>query len=389
MKKLKYLLAATLYGAMMLTGGCGTDGHNDHDHETEESEKEEHHHEGEELIEFSDKQAKSAGVTTMKVTPGEFATVINVAAEVISPLGDERTLAAPASGIVTFSGSRLTPGSSVQAGSTLFHISAERIAGADNNATLRANLASASAKLERAKALIADHLISQREYDDIEAEYNAARAALSTPDAKAAAGGAGVASPISGYIASCLVTPGQYVTAGEPLATVSTNRRLQLRADVPVRYFNEASSLTSANFTLPGRSGEVVDLTSHNGRIVSYGKSSSDGSLYFPVIFEFDNPGGLISGAVVQTRLLGGMRQGVINVPREALTEEEGAYFVYLLHSPGHYEKQEVTIGDSDGHNVEITSGLKGGETIVNKGAYHLRLAANSGKAPEGHSHNH
>lgn len=390
--KLKYLHLSLIALCVVAFGstGCSEHDHNhdaaEHHQEGEEGE-EHHHHEG--VIEFSEEQAKSAGVKTMIVEAAPFSSVIKVTGEIISPLGDDRTIAATAAGIVTFSGIKLTPGIQVSAGQTLFSISAKNIAQVDNNAPLRAALSAAKMKLDRATTLIADKLITQREYDDALAEYNAAKAALSTPDVKVSATGTSASSPISGYIADCLVSPGQYVEVGQPLAIVSTNRRLQLRADVPAKYFADATNIVSANFTLPHHKDAAVSLQNLNGRVVSFGKGSTSKGVYFPIIFEFDNPGGLMPGATVETYLLGVARENVITIPRAAITEEEGAYFVYLNEEPGHYHKQEVRIGKSDGQRVEILSGLKEGDIVVSEGAYHLRLAANSGKAPEGHSHNH
>ena len=53
------------------------------------------------------------------------------------------------------------------------------------------------------------------------------------------------------------------------------------------------------------------------------------------------------------------------------------------------YEKRLVTIGQTDGENVEIVSGITGGEKVVTEGAVFVKLASNSGAIPEGHSHNH
>ena len=107
---------------------------------------------------------------------------------------------------------------------------------------------------------------------------------------------------------------------------------------------------------------------------------------------EFDNPGFLNPGQSVEARLLTAgstAQENSLYVPRTALTEEEGLYFVYIRVSPEHYRKQQVSRGRDNGISVEITSGLKEGDTIVSGGATLLKLAANSGKVPEGHSHNH
>lgn len=69
------------------------------------------------------------------------------------------------------------------------------------------------------------------------------------------------------------------------------------------------------------------------------------------------------------------------------MTEEQGIYFVYLQIAEEEFVKREVGIGESDGKNVRILSGLKEGERVVVKGAYQVKLASSSSVLPEGHSH--
>jgi multidrug efflux pump subunit AcrA (membrane-fusion protein) len=51
------------------------------------------------------------------------------------------------------------------------------------------------------------------------------------------------------------------------------------------------------------------------------------------------------------------------------------------------YKKQEVTVGANDGINTEILSGIKTGDKVVSKGAYHVKLASASSAIPHGHEH--
>ena len=78
---------------------------------------------------------------------------------------------------------------------------------------------------------------------------------------------------------------------------------------------------------------------------------------------------------------------GVPQKDKAALTEEQGIYFVYLQIAEEEFVKREVGIGESDGKNVRILSGLKEGERVVVKGAYQVKLASSSSVLPEGHSH--
>ena len=80
--------------------------------------------------------------------------------------------------------------------------------------------------------------------------------------------------------------------------------------------------------------------------------------------------------------------ENVLSLPRTALTEEQGSFFVYLNVDEEGYRKQEVTLGADNGKNVQILSGLKAGDRVVVEGANQVRLAGISTAIP-GHTHNH
>ena len=86
---------------------------------------------------------------------------------------------------------------------------------------------------------------------------------------------------------------------------------------------------------------------------------------------------------------MGATRSGVVSVPKEALTEEQGLNFVYVKLDAEHYRKQEVQVGESDGLRVALADDALVGSEIVTRGVYQVKLAANASIIPEGHSHNH
>ena len=106
------------------------------------------------------------------------------------------------------------------------------------------------------------------------------------------------------------------------------------------------------------------------------------------MIFEFDNKASLIPGAYVEIFLLSEPRENVISIPVSALTEEQGAFFVYVKLDNECYKKQPVVKGVSDGERVEIIEGIHDGDAVVTKGAIHVKLASASKSIP-GHTHNH
>ena len=83
----------------------------------------------------------------------------------------------------------------------------------------------------------------------------------------------------------------------------------------------------------------VYELDALNGRLLSYGKAAGSGSYYVPVTFSFDNKGDMIPGSFVEIYLLSKTMEDVIVLPEEALTEEQGLYFVYIQKCEESYKK--------------------------------------------------
>jgi multidrug efflux pump subunit AcrA (membrane-fusion protein) len=132
----------------------------------------------------------------------------------------------------------------------------------------------------------------------------------------------------------------------------------------------------------------VYELEQLNGKVLSYGKASGDGSYYVPVTFSFDNKVDVVPGSFVEIYLMSKVQPNTLAIPVEALTEEQGLYFIYLQKCAESYKKQEVKLGASNGKEVEIVSGLHAGDRVVVKGAYHVKLASASNALPA-HSHEH
>ena len=167
-----------------------------------------------------------------------------------------------------------------------------------------------------------------------------------------------VVSPISGYVKNLLVKEGDYVSVGQPLVSVTQNRKLFLRADVSEKYYPYLNSIGSANFCTP-YNNKVYTLKELGGRMLSYGKASGENGYYVPVTFEFDNKGDVIPGSFVEVFLLSSPMENVLSLPHSALTEEQGSFFVYLQLDEEGYKKQLVTLGADNGESVQILSGIK------------------------------
>lgn len=356
--------------------------HSGHDHE-----KGDNHSEGgtDEVI-FTPEQAKAVGLEVITVNPSDFSEVIKTSGQVLSAPGDEVTISATINGIVSFSKNSITEGLAIRSGEPLINISSQRIAEGDPIQKAKNSYTVAEQEFKRAESLIKDKLISEKEYNGIKLDYENAKITYQSLARNYTSAGSGISSPIGGYIKNKLVTEGQYVEIGQPLLTVTQNKKLQLKADVSEKYYKNLRTITSANFKT-AYEDSVHKLSDLNGRLISFGKSANNEEYYVPINFEFDNIGDIVSGAYVEVYLLSSKKEKTIAIPITSLIEEQGAFFVFIQLDAEGYKKQEVKVGANDGQLIQIVSGLHSGDKVVSKGAYHIKLASTSSAIPHGHEH--
>lgn len=398
---MKKLIFMGILGLFIL-GSCNSKSNSDHeghDHSTEahdheaEGEGHEGHDHGSEAAEgHSDEiilpktKADAAGVKISTIQPGSFEQVIKTSGQVLAAQGDESVAVATVPGVVSFRG-KVTEGMSVGEGTALVNISSNNII--DGDPVQRARIAYDISKkeYERMKTLVKNKIVSDKEFAQAEQNYENARLSYEAIAKNHSASGQAVTSPISGYVKNILVKEGNYVTIGQPLVSVTQNRRLFLRAEVSEKYYPYLRNIGSANFRTP-YDNKVYELKELTGRLLSFGKAAGENSFYVPVTFEFDNKGDIIPGSFVEVYLLSTPMSNVISLPRTALTEEQGLFFVYLQLDEEGYKKQEVTLGADNGKSVQILSGVKAGDRVVTEGAYQVKLASASNAIPA-HSHEH
>ena len=367
------------------------EGH-DHEHETAEEHAGHSHESGEakhsdEII-FPKAQAAKTTFEVREIQSASFNQVVKTTGQVLAAPGDEAVIVATSNGIVSFSSNKLTEGTKVQKGQSLFQISSKDIAEGDYYTKVKATYEAAKASYDRAEALVKDKIISQKEFESTKLEFENAKTAYDAVSNNKTAKGVSVNAPLNGHMKNILVKEGEYITVGQPLATVSQNQRLVLRAEVSQRYYNAMQSVKSANFKTP-YDNKVYSLEDLNGRLLSFGKTSNENSFFIPVSFEFDNKGEVIPGSFVEVYLISSPIENTLSIPVSALTNEIGIYYVYVQIDEEGYRKQEVALGANNGKEVQIIKGLHPGDRVVTQGAYQVKMASASGAIPHGHSHEH
>lgn len=365
----------------------------DHNHEGHDHEHAGHNHESEEAkhsdeIIFPKAQAAKTTFEVREIQPASFNQVVKTTGQILAAPGDEAVIVATSNGVVSFTSNKLTEGTKVQKGQSLFQISSKNIAEGDYYTKVKATYEAAKASYDRAESLVKDKIISQKEFENTKLEFENAKTAYDAVSNNKTAKGVSVNAPINGHVKNILVKEGEYITVGQPLATISQNQRLVLRAEVSQRYYNAMQSIKSANFKTP-YDNKVYSLEDLNGRLLSFGKTSNENSFFIPVSFEFDNKGEVIPGSFVEVYLISAPIENTLSIPVSALTNEMGIHYVYVQIDEEGYRKQEVALGANNGKEVQIIKGLHPGDRVVTQGAYQVKMASASGAIPHGHSHEH
>lgn len=376
----KHLIFSTL-AAMALLTGCGA--HSGHaDAEAHGAETDGHEHSEDEIV-LHPEDAERYGVAVAALEPSPFAAVVKTSGEIMPSAAGRRTVTASKAGIITLAPG-ITDGATVKAGASVASISAQKMSGGDADRAALANLESAKRELDRVEKLFGAGLVTRKEYNDALAAYDSAKALYSPT---AASGH--LSAPASGTIGRILVTDGQYVDAGAPVAEILSDVNLTLRALLPASEADFLPLIKDAVISTHG--GEPVRLSSIGGRLASASSvSAANIPGYIPVYFTFPNKvAGIVPGTGAEVYLSAEPSESVLAVPVGSVTEQMGEHFAFVKTSPHSYAKTHVKLGRSDGEKVIVLSGLHQGDSVVVSGTTFVRLAEQATVVPEGHSHNH
>lgn len=342
-------------------------------------------------ITFTKEQSWKVGFETNIVEKKEFGQVIKATAQIQPSLGDERIITAMTDGIVIFHDNQNVAGRAVTSGQRLFVIDASEMA--DNNLSVKLLEAEseynrAKAEYERKENLAIDNIVSKSELLQAKTELSNAQANLDNLKKNFSAGKQHVSSPMSGYITDVLVQNGEFVSAGQPVLRVSQNKSLFIKADLQSKYYNVLSNISSANIKIP-TIDKGYTLEELDGKVVSYGQSTSMNNPLIPVVFQVNNSAGLLPGTFIDIYIKIKSDNQAISVPNTAIVEEMGAFFVMVQITPELFEKRAIVKGATDGLSTQILNGVSENERIVSKGAIFVKLAQAAGALDPHAGHTH
>lgn len=342
-------------------------------------------------VSFTKEKSWYTDFATTPVVRENFGKVIHTVGAIQPAQGARRILTAKADGIINFASLALTEGQKVQGNKTLFTLDGETMA--DNNMSVKytnaeANYQQAKIEYERKQKLVAQKIVSRSELLQVKTNYIQAESIYLNLKKNFSAKGQRIYAPFTGYISQIYVHDGEFVTTGQKILSIAQNNFLFIKAQVPARYYSYLETIEDATFIFDGDT-KIYSLKELNGQVLSYSKTTNVNNPLLSITFKVENPHKVLAGGFVNINIQSVGQKASILVAKTALIEELGNYFVYVQLTPEYFEKRLVKIGESNGIQTVIYSGLTQGERVVSKGAVLVKLAQSAGSVDPHAGHNH
>ena len=255
----------------------------------------------------------------------------------------------------------VVPGQNVKAGELLAQLDAREVqAQLDQALALRQQ---AESDLKRATDLIQQKILSQSEYDNVQAKFRVADAAAAA--AKTLVGYTKVIAPFNGVITRKYADVGDLASPGKSLLEMEDSSALRLEADVPDALVDKIS----LGDRLPVRVGALE--TNLEGIVSEIAPSSDSNSRTFLVKLDLPSMPGLRAGQFGRVAVPVG-ETSALRVPAAAVIQRGQMELVFVVVN-GHAQLRIVKTGKRVGDEVELVSGVDAGGQVITEGTANLQ----------------
>jgi membrane fusion protein (multidrug efflux system) len=222
---------------------------------------------------------------------------------------------------------------------------------------LRVQLKTAQTTADRYAALLKINGVSQQEYDIQMLSVNTIKADINI--IQTSIGKTSLRAPFSGKIGITTITKGAYVTPASLIATLRKVSQLKIDFTVPELYGAKMKKGMPVRFTIDGNSNVYTASISATENIIAEENRS------LRIMANVLKPDAqLLAGAFVKVKVPLGENNQALMVPSQAVIPDARNKKVITVRN-GAASFDVVTLGTRDSAKVEITSGLKAGDTIL------------------------
>lgn len=217
----------------------------------------------------------------------------------------------------------------------------------------------------RQRKLLEKDAISQEEYDNALNRLNTTVADVSLLEAQLAK--TRITAPFTGTIGLRYVSEGAYLSPNTAIATLYNNTPAKIEFAIPSRYSALVSAGKEIYFKIEG------DTLRYNGKVYAVEPRIDQDTRTLKLRAMAENRNGrLLPGQFVELQLILGSVNNALLVPTEAVVPEQAGKMVFVL-DKGSVKEARVETGIRTNTDLEITSGLKPGDTVLTTGILQLK----------------
>jgi RND family efflux transporter MFP subunit len=171
--------------------------------------------------------------------------------------------------------------------------------------------------------------------------------------------------PFSGRIDDIVAEVGQLVTPGiNPLLRLVNLQSMYIEVDVPERYFTAIEKGTTATIEIPSFKHSYKSRVTHKGTHISPGNRT------FKTTLAADSDVTLAPNTITIVKLVDYQKPDALVIPLEVVSENfEGIQYVYVVTESSKAKKRFIKTGLVEGDVVEVISGLKPEDRVIDEGA--------------------
>ena len=261
-------------------------------------------------------------------------------------------------------------------------------------AAARTNQAKAKADLERIRPLAEMKAVSEQDLDGAVAQEAAARAGVRASEAvvdlaEIELSYTQILAPIDGLIGLTKARPGEFVGRNPNpvvLNTLSDIDPIRVRFSISENEYLIMGRTYMANNNQGNRnrrSNRKSDLVlflsdgsehPYKGKVIAAAQSIDFETGTYTLEAAFSNPTKLLlPGQFARVRALYQVLSGVVVIPRQAVSELQGLFRVYVVNTGNVVEVRNVELGPETGNDVVVEAGLEAGETVIVEGVQKVR----------------
>ncbi len=175
-----------------------------------------------------------------------------------------------------------------------------------------------------------------------------------------------IRSPIDGFVTDRPLFAGETAAAGAPLITVMETSTLLAKEHIAQALAQRLKVGSDAEIQVPGADSTVP------AKVAMISPALDPGSTTVEVWLKIDNRSGKLRvGSPVKVAIAGRIVENAMKIPKSAvLTGEDGSKTVMIVGSDNTAVKKNVTLGITNGDDIQVLTGLDGSERVITTGSY-------------------